>query len=214
MDDVLIYLARAGGLKHAVLVSTTELGKALGMTQQNASRRLSVLQEKGAVVRTPAGIMLTKKGVSELQTNYAILKAAFEGGVEELAGVITKGLGEGRYYLSLPEYKIGIKEIAGISPFPGTLNLRIRKEDLWKKSALRSQAFSVNPFIRDHRRYGAVGVLPCKIGVMKAALIFPERTHHSDDVVEVVASKNLRKALHKKDGDRVVLRFNGGPVQT
>jgi CTP-dependent riboflavin kinase len=37
-------------------------------------------------------------------------------------------------------------------------------------------------------------------------LIFPVRTHYSGDVVELISSEFLRKALHLKDGDTVKVR--------
>jgi len=38
------------------------------------------------------------------------------------------------------------------------------------------------------------------------ALIAPVRTHYEGDVVEIISSEYLRKALHAKDGDVVKVR--------
>lgn len=207
MDEVLLFLLKSGAAKAPVSVTTAELGEALGMTQQNASRRLQLLEARGFVSRTSAGAAVTPAGLREARKVYAAMKETFEGTVNQLQGTIAGGLGEGRFYLSLPEYRQIIKDTLGFVPYAGTLNLKIEDAELWKKDALLAKAIATPGFLSNGRRYGGALLRPCLIGNKKAAVIFPERTHHPENIIELIADVNLRSALGKKDGDAVQLRF-------
>ena len=65
----------------------------------------------------------------------------------------------------------------------------------------------IEGFTNGNRSFGPAkcfhGKLADKIG---CALISPVRTHYQGDVVEIISSENLRKALHLKDGDEVKVR--------
>jgi riboflavin kinase len=209
MDEVLLYLIRLGAGKHAVRATTTAIGAALGMTQQNASRRLVLLECRDCINRTAAGISITSKGMKEARSLYIALKESFEGGARTLEGRITSGLGEGSYYMSLPGYREKIKQAAGIFPFAGTLNLRLNQSELWKKELLISRATYVPSFSYKGRKFGSARIYPCAIGKLRAAVIFPERTHHPIDIIEVIAEENLRTRLRKKDRDVVSLDIRG-----
>ncbi len=42
---------------------------------------------------------------------------------------------------------------------------------------------------------------------MKCALVVPLRTHHPAEVIEIISSANLKKALGKNDRDEVKIEF-------
>ena len=44
-----------------------------------------------------------------------------------LKGTIIKGLGEGAYFMSMGHYKKEIKKKLGFDAYPGTLNIKIKK---------------------------------------------------------------------------------------
>jgi riboflavin kinase len=60
------------------------------------------------------------------------------------------------------------------------------------------------PGFRDKdRTYGDIFAYRCRIGKHECALIVPLRTHHGPEIVEIISPLNVKKELHKKDGDRV-----------
>jgi riboflavin kinase len=204
MDDVLLLLLRRGAALEPFRLTTTELGLALGMTQQNASRRLAVLEKKGMLERRGSKLLLTKKAVSELRKTYAALRAAFDG-IGKIGGIITDGVGDGKYYLSLPGYKSSIRAKFDFDPYPGTLNIRLDKDDVWKKAVLFEDAILLPGFTHDGRAFGESLARRCRINNLQAVAVLPKRTHHSEEIIEIIADRNLRKALSKKTGNSVVL---------
>lgn len=208
MDEVLLFLLHAGASREPVRLTTIEIGKALGMTQQNASRRLRNLEKAGFIKRLHGGgMVVTEKGAIIARTVYAKLKEVFEGPLLELRGFLRSGLGEGKYYLSLEQYKKAIKNTLNFVPYAGTLNLEISENELWKRDVLLSRAVFLPAFEAGGRKYGALSVYPCLIGGKCCALVFPERTHHRINMLEVISDVNLRKWLKKKDGDEIVVKL-------
>lgn len=204
MDDILLVLLRHGAHRAPVRITTSALGAEADMSQQNASRKLVLLEKEGYLQRSKEGIRLTKRGQDDLGAAYASLRRVFEGGRLEIGGTIVKGLGEGRYYLSLDGYRKAMKQKLGFYPFPGTLNVKMDDDDRWKRQQLIQMEPLVIPGFRDKKRtYGDLFAYRCKTGGLECFVVVPMRTHHGPDVIEIIAPVDLKKALHKKDGDRL-----------
>jgi len=202
MDDVLLYLLKRGAASNAVRATTGEIGAALNMTQQNASRRLNILINQGAVSRIQDKLAISRKGISELRETYSTMRVAFEE-IGKITGKLTDGVGDGKYYLSLPGYKNGIKEKFGILPYPGTLNIRLDGNEVWKKSALFDGAPAISGFKHEGRAFGELFVKACTLRSIPVIAVLPKRTHHPYEILELVSEKNLRKVLKIKSGDDV-----------
>jgi len=206
MDEVLLLLLRHGAHLRPVRMTTTELGAEAGMSQQNASRTLALLEKRGYLERKENGITLTKKACGELGDAYAAMKRAFEGGRLEISGAIVRGLGEGKYYLSLDGYRRQIQKALGFIPFPGTLNLRMASGDVWKRQQLlRMEPIIISGFTDGKRTYGDLFAYRCRLEGADCAIIVPMRTHHGPEVIEVISSFDIKKKLGKKDGGKVRL---------
>jgi len=206
MDDVLLLLLRHGAHLRPVRMTTTELGAEAGMSQQNASRTLMVLEKSGYLERKEGGIILTKKACDELGEAYAAMKGAFEGGKLEIEGTIVRGLGEGKYYLSLEGYRKEIKKTLGFIPFPGTLNVKMAPEDVWKRQQLlKTEPLIIPGFTDGKRTYGDLFAYRCRLEGTDCAIIVPMRTHHGPEVIEVISHSDIKKKLGKKDGGKVRL---------
>ncbi|VVB98190.1 Riboflavin kinase [uncultured archaeon] len=205
MDELLLLLARKKAHIAPLRMTTAELGSLLGMSQQNASRRLSELESRGLAERTKKGIALTKKGISESHSLYSELKSVFEAEPLSLSGTITSGLGEGRYYMSLSGYKSQIRKKLGFSPFEGTLNVKLAPQEAAKKSSFLKSAEPaiIKGFSQGERTFGELYAYPCTIEGMKCALIVPLRTHHPSEIIEIISAASLKKTLGKRDGDKV-----------
>ncbi|MBN2518482.1 MAG: CTP-dependent riboflavin kinase [Candidatus Altiarchaeota archaeon] len=112
---------------------------------------------------------------------------------KRLTGTVFSGKGEGRKYIEI--YRDRLKERIGFSPYLGTLNLKVdRMPDLDYE------------IIRGFWDYGGVKIAPCKIRGMEAYILVPEKTSYRN-VLELVSSTNLRKALELRDGEAVTLEL-------
>ncbi len=85
-------------------MSSRDLGKLVGVSQQSASQRILELIRDGLVARDLATrrqrIRLTPKGADVLRKEYADYQRVFE--IKEtltIAGSVASGLGEGAFYM-------------------------------------------------------------------------------------------------------------------
>lgn len=207
-------LIEVGAYPDEVIFTTSELAKLLGASQQTASRHLIELEKMGLIHRVRLGrresIKITPGGVKHLDNMFLTLRRAFELKKAEVAfeGVLFSGLGEGAYYVNQEGYRKQFSEKLGFEPYPGTLNLRVRKEDQEEVRMLEASPFIlIEGFTDGNRSFGPAKCFHGKVGEkINGALIFPVRTHYSGDVVELISTEYLRKALRVKDGDTVKVR--------
>jgi len=205
VEKLLLYLLSKGAHKEAVRVTTFDIADALDISQQTASRKLLGAISEGYVSRWGRNIMLTHKGKEQLLQIYRTLRAAFEQPKFQFKGKVVTGLGEGKYYLSLPGYAKPIEKHFGFRPYPGTLNLEIPPELIELRLQLKAKnALTIPGFRHNGRVLGPIYCYPCKIGKISGVLVFPERSHHGLNILELMAPVNLRKALKVKDGSPVI----------
>lgn len=205
MDKMLFFLLQKGGNKKSVRITTAELGKALGMSQQNASRRLKLLSDEGLIERK-GGIRITPAGTKKIREHYNMLKRALEESRIRFSGKIVDGFGKGKYYISLSGYRKGIRDRLGFEPYAGTLNIKLSKNDLRKRSEiLRDEPIVINGFRTKQRTFGDLFAYHCKVNGYSAAIVFPLRSNHPQDIIEIVADVHLRKALNRGKGSGVVV---------
>ncbi|HLM70835.1 MAG TPA: DUF120 domain-containing protein [Thermoplasmata archaeon] len=205
---VLKLLAIAGGDHTPVLLTSREVGERIGVSQQAADRYLLALEAKGLLTRSMAQrrqrLLLTPTAMDLLRSEYHGYRRIFEGPAKaSLAGKVTSGLGEGRYYLSQPGYVVQFTERLGYSPYPGTLNVRVGPEAL-RKASLVSEwtGIRIDGFHASGRTFGGATCFPAQMNNHPCHLIHPDRTHYKD-VIEFIARDCLRDALRIKDNDIV-----------
>jgi riboflavin kinase len=207
-------LIEVGAYPDEVIFTTTELAKLLGASQQTASRHLIELEKIGLIHRVRLGrresIKIMPGGAKQLDNMFLTLRRAFEMKKAELVfeGTVFSGLGEGAYYMSQEGYRKQFVEKLGFEPYPGTFNLRVRKENQEDVRMLEASPFIlIEGFTNGNRSFGPAKCFHGKIAdKFTCALISPVRTHYQGDVVEIISSEYLRKALHAKDGDAVKVR--------
>ncbi len=207
-------LAELGAHEKEVMCSTVDVANGIGASQQTASRRLIEMEGLGLITRAKEGrnqrVRITNEGVQHLTGMYQILKRVFEAPRGELVmtGVVFSGLSEGSYYMSLEGYRKQFRSKLGFDPYPGTLNLHVRKEDLNERRLLESYPFIyVEGFANAKRSYGPAKCYKAVVNEKgPAAIILPIRAHYGEDVVELIAPQSLRKQLRAKDGDSVRVR--------
>ena len=208
--ETLKAIALLGGLKEYVGLSSRELGKALGVSQQSASQRILELIREAMVTRDLATrrqrIRLSPKGADALRKEYADYQRIFE--VKEtltVSGIVTSGLGEGAFYMRQKGYKDQFRKKLWFEPYEGTLNLKVQGAELSKIEILRDNpGIEISGFEAAGRTFGGAKCFLATLGHVDCAIILPIRSHHSD-VLEVISKHYLRGALGIKDGDAVEL---------
>jgi riboflavin kinase len=208
---LLTYLYERSGFSTSVQVTTPVLAKHLGTSQQSVSRIMINLEREGLIERRMVGrscfVRLTGKGVGELSELYTELKKVLEKPVEVvLEGRAFSGLGEGAYYISLPWYRGQIREKIGFDPYPGTLNVNLLSWDAIQNKRLVSKYadIMIEGFRDQHRSYGGARAILATFNRSDiCAILFIERTHYGENVIEVISPIYLRGKHKISDGDRV-----------
>lgn len=208
----LLELLMLGARDQPVSISTRELAKRIGKSQQLASRHLKDLERGGFVVRVKSdhrhSVKLTEKGLKQLMWLHSMLKESLEAlpASLQIEGEVFTGLGEGAYYMSIGNYRLQFKEKLGFDPYLGTLNLNLTtpkdrrvRQDLEHHTGIR-----IEPFKDEHRTYGGAKCFFALVNdVVEGVVILLDRTHYNTSALEVISPVHIRKKLGLKDGDRV-----------
>jgi riboflavin kinase, archaea type len=212
---VLKLLALEGGLDGDVKISCSHLADRLEASNQTASRRLQRLESADLLERDTVSdgqwVVITDCGERALHAEYEDYRRIFETDSQiALDGTVTSGMGEGRHYISLPGYKRQFEDRLGYEPFPGTLNVELREDSVRRRSAIASlDPIPIDGWEGEDRTYGPAVCHPAIVETVggeryeNAHVIAPERTHHDDDQLEVIAPEKLRETLELEDGEAV-----------
>ncbi|RLI73418.1 riboflavin kinase [Archaeoglobales archaeon] len=207
MLEVLKQLALMNASKKVLKISSKELADRINQSLQTAARKLKDLENDELIERTLTKdgqfIVITEKGKRRLYREYLDYKKIFEEGeVVTIKGKVFSGVGEGRYYVSLNGYKKQFIEKLGFNPYPGTLNLKIPKEQLYFRRRLdEEEGILIQGFKTPDRSFGDVKAFKCKVNGVEGAVVLPKRTHYPPDVLELIAPVKLRDVVNIKDGD-------------
>tara|TARA_Y100000310_G_C20445502_1_gene698196 strand:+ start:408 stop:803 length:396 start_codon:yes stop_codon:yes gene_type:complete len=121
-----------------------------------------------------------------------------------LHSIVTSGSDEGAFFMSLEPYLIAMEKKLGYTPFEGTLNLKVDKQQA-KKFINSIQLITINGFQKGIKKFGEVKCYPCRIKEILCAIVIPEFTRYELDIIEVISEIKLREALNLKDGDEIII---------
>jgi riboflavin kinase len=212
-------LALSGAIDGESKVSCSGLAGKLDASTQTASRRLQRLEEEELIDREIVSdgqwVRLTEEGEAQLQREYAEYQQIFEQQVGvTLTGIVTSGMNEGSHYITLPGYMRQFKSELDYEPFAGTLNVDLDRESI----RTRARMDALHPVViegweDDERTYGPAFCYPATIEVdgeryEAGHVIAPERTHHGDDHLEVIAPDKLRDRLDLADDDPITIHVH------
>jgi len=211
------HLALAGALRSETKLSCAELAERLGASTQTASRRLQELESGGYIDREMVGdgqlVVVTDAGEQQLQAEYEAYRRIFEGSAAvSLSGAVTSGMGEGRHYIALSGYMEQFRAKLGYEPFAGTLNIDLTTESVRERPRLDAvEPVTIEGWESEERTYGPAYCYPATLvtpadSYEQAHVITPERTHHGDDNLELIAPDGLRETLGLEDGTEVTVR--------
>lgn len=232
-------VALDGGLVGPVKVSCSELADRLDASNQTASRRLQALDAAGHIERDVVSdgqwIVVTDGGESALRGEYADYRRIFEGPRSlALRGRVTSGMGEGRHYIALSGYMEQFRRRLGYEPFPGTLNVELDEESVRARAGLGSiDGVPIDGWEDEERTFGPATCYPASVRRIdetrdvdrddpsrtpggsddafdRAHVIVPERTHHDEESLELVAPVKLRSEIGLSDGDELLVEVHAG----
>ena len=206
----LAHILSKGGKHNFVNITTTSLGKEIGKSQQSASLHLKELELGGFIERIQSGrkqsIKITNKGFVELSTLHNLLSKLISNSPNSLSitGMITSGMGEGAYYMSMKGYTRQF-------PYPGTLNVQLKEKKFSEAISQLSNydGVKINSFSDGKRTFGWVKCFKAKINnKIDCELILLERTHHDTTIVEFIAKNNIRKSLKIGNKSNVKIKIS------
>ncbi|HEV51540.1 MAG TPA: CTP-dependent riboflavin kinase [Thermoprotei archaeon] len=204
--------------KRGEIISSTKLANAAGLSQQETARVLRLLESEGIIsrnlVKGGQEVTLTERGMRFLESVRLQLEDLLSSEVKNTSfeALVSSGLGDGAYYMSLEGYLAEFVKKLGFKPFPGTLNLKITGSFPNRDYLASISKYKIAAFEQEGRVMGALKFVRASVSrgeeEVPGALIFPERTHHSNDVIEFIAPVKVREQLGLKDGDSVVVRVS------
>ena len=204
--EILMHIAKKG-LFDVIKTSTLKIASELDVSQQTVSRDLRDMEKLGLIKReaTPNGIsiMLDEKGIDFLKKHFNELGKIFER-KKELYGFVTKGIGEGSYYVGLDGYQRQFRKKLGFKAYPGTLNIKVDEKDALSFLNLL-ELIDINAFSTKKRTYGPLKCYKIKINGISAAIVVPERARHGKEIIEVIAPVYLRDKLGLKENQKIRL---------
>ncbi|MBS3176465.1 DUF120 domain-containing protein [Candidatus Woesearchaeota archaeon] len=119
----------------------------------------------------------------------------------EITGTIINGLGKGSLFI--PLYETKIEKVLHFKPFQGTLNLALDQRNLEKyQEQIQKKDKKDKQTVPPFQHFGKITLVPVTIKHIKnAAIIIPEKTTHSKNIVEIIADQEIKKVLHKKENE-------------
>jgi len=205
-------LANKGAIHNKTVLTTSELGDLMNVSQQTASRRIALCVEAGYLLRihTADGMLLqlTNTGRDELLRVFSNLEVAFTPRQDNIVieGRLVTGLGEGAYYVDV--YASKLREALGFKPHLGTLNVKVTDDDSRRAIGRMKNTppLVVTGFRHKGRTFGDVICYRVRVNnEIEAAVVMAQRTHHSEDILEVVAPVDIRKTLNVEDDSKITL---------
>lgn len=205
----LLKLASAGAIEVSRQLTSKQLARELGVSQQTAARWLIELEKRGLIERSfgPKGqsVKLAHAGVLALRSLHQELAEILRPRPlsVELKGRVVTGLGEGKYYVSQEGYRRQFKRELGFDSYPGTLDVKLDRTSLESRAILEGAPGKlIGGFTTSERSFGQVKCFPATLADIEVAVVMPARTHHVD-TIELISPVNLRRKLGLKDGDIV-----------
>ncbi len=123
----------------------------------------------------------------------------------EIKGIVTSGQGKGAYFMSQPVYQTQFKEKLNFSPFEGTLNIKIGEKEIEEIHSVPQDKLIK---IEGKENFGDVLIIKAVLNdKIDGAIVFPKRTTHGENILEFIASKNIKEKLRIKDGDLVKINL-------
>ena len=140
---------------------------------------------------------LPTKFISEISLQFCM-------DITMVQGAVVRGLGEGTYFMSMQHYRNEIKKKLGFNAYPGTLNLKLTKEQF--NSLKKQLPIKIEGYKSKNKTFGAVNCCKARIKDINGAIIIPESTKHKN-IIEFIAPVHIKSTLNLKDYDKVEIHL-------
>ena len=120
-------------------------------------------------------------------------------------GVVTSGLGEGAFFMSLGYYKEEIRKKLGIDAYPGTLNLKVNKKQL--DSLKQLTPIIIPSYKENNAKFGGVKCYKAEINGIGGFIIIPDINKHKKNIIEFITPEHIKSKLKIKDGDKIKIEL-------
>ncbi|MFN3909828.1 MAG: DUF120 domain-containing protein [Candidatus Anstonellaceae archaeon] len=123
----------------------------------------------------------------------------------KIFGRVKRGLGQGKFFMSLKGYQTQFYKLLKYNPYKGTLNLELDKKNLLKlKNKKRKvRKYKIKGFYYKNKEYKPITMIKAKLKNLKIGIIFPYYRHHKKNIIEIIAKQNLRKKFFLKDNSKI-----------
>ena len=209
---VLKHIGLEGAVNDYIPISSRVLAQDLGISQQSASKKILELLDDALIARRLGArtqfIKITNKGLNLLRGEYSDYQRLFElADYITIQGVVTSGLGEGKYYVTQGGYMKQFVEKLWFKPWDGTFNIKISGSDVNKFQLVKKlEGIPIDGFEDSGRTFGNGKCFLCDIQGVECAIMMPNRSHY-ENVIEIISKFYLRDKLKLKDGDVVEIRI-------
>lgn len=120
----------------------------------------------------------------------------------EISGKVFTGKGTGAKFITLQWVRTQIEAKAGFTPYAGTLNIRLSDKNAARRKVLETtETMSIRPA----EGYCNGKLFKATISTVNCAVVIPEVAGYPHNVLEIIASINLRQQLQLSDGDEVTV---------
>jgi riboflavin kinase len=159
-------------------------------------------------------IDISDSGLELLQREYREYRAIFEDEARvTVSGAVCSGSGQGKEYIQLDGYMQQFEQKLGYRPYPGTFNVEISAPDIPARQRLGAfDAVPIEEWEDDGQSYGSASCYPATVstssGSVEAHVLEPDRTHHGEEYIELVAPERLRESLDVTDGDEISITIS------
>lgn len=123
----------------------------------------------------------------------------------KISGKIISGAGQGAFFTQLDWVREQCLEKLGFVPWPGTLNLEIKLDQVAAIEQVRLE--NGIELIAPDANYCSGHVFPVSVGGTPSAVVMPsdDVRVHAKNIIEIIAPQCLKETIDVKDGDRVTL---------
>jgi riboflavin kinase len=119
-----------------------------------------------------------------------------------LRGRVFSGTGEGRKFIDLPWVKRQIEEKLGFTPYSGTLNIHLSKDNTKEKKLLENaKRLEICP----EKGYCTGLLIKAHIESVECAIIIPQFSNYPSGLLEIIAPWYLRGRLKLADGSEATV---------
>lgn len=124
-----------------------------------------------------------------------------------IKGTVSTGKHGGTKFVGLDWVQNQIKQKLGFKPYPGTLNLKLEPIEAQKLRQFTQKAKAI--IIQPEKGYHPGKCYKVTLANTKCSICIPELPGYPTDLLEIIASENLREKLNLKDGDVVGVNVQG-----